>query len=129
MIAGIRVDTSLDLRVSENTITNIAPPTDFQNPAAGVLVVIPLAHIDVSTNLIRRQLTPNDDNSPWEAVRILGLGSEPAGKLQGTSFTNLTADGQVNAISSLAASDAAPFVPAWSTIPATATDAGRWPKS
>src|SRR5262245_44282410 len=57
VIAGIRADTSLDLRVSENTITNIAPPTDFQNPAAGILVVIPLAHIDVSANLIRRQLT------------------------------------------------------------------------
>ncbi|KAF5409207.1 MAG: Right handed beta helix region [Candidatus Udaeobacter sp.] len=107
VIAGIRADTSLDLRVSENTITNVAPPTDFQNPAAGVLVVGPLAHIDIAANLIRRQLTPNDDNSPWEAVRILGLSSEPAGKLQRAGFTNLSTQGQVNAISSLAASAAA----------------------
>ena len=107
VIAGIRADMSLDLRVSENTITNVGPPTDFQNPAAGALVVSPLAHIDIAANLIRRQLTPNDDNSPWEAVRILGFSSEPAGKLQGASFTNLSTHGQVNAISSLAASAAA----------------------
>ena len=83
VIAGIRADLGLDLRVSDNTIANIAPPTDFHNPAAGVLVVAPLGHVDVSANLIRRQLTPNDDNSPWEAVCILGFGSEPAGKFQG----------------------------------------------
>jgi hypothetical protein len=47
VIAGIRADTSLDLRVSENTITNIAPPTDFQNPAAVVLAVVPSRAHDV----------------------------------------------------------------------------------
>lgn len=108
VIAGIRVDLSLDLRVSDNTIANIAPLTDFHNPAAGVLIVGPLAHIDVVANLIRRQLTPNNDNSPWEAVRILGFSSEPAGKLQAESFKNLTVNGHVNAINSLAASAAAP---------------------
>jgi len=86
VIAGIRADTSLDLRVSENTITNVAPPTDFQNPAAGVLVVGPLAHIDIAANLIRRQLTPNDDNSPWEAVRILTL-KRASRQVQSASFT------------------------------------------
>ena len=108
VIAGIRADTSLDVRVKGNTIVNVAPPIDFQNSAAGVLIVIPLSHVDVSANLIRRQLTPNDDNSPWEAVRILGLASEPAAKLHGASFTNLTASERVNAVSSFAASEAAP---------------------
>src|SRR4029077_18591731 len=65
VIAGIRSDLGLDLRVSDNTIANIAPPTDFHNLAAGVLIVAPLGHVDVAANLIRRQLTPNDDNSPW----------------------------------------------------------------
>ena len=130
VVAGIRADTTLDLRVSENTITNIAPPTDFQNPAAGVLVVVPLAHIDVSANLIRRQLTPNDDNSLWEAVRILGLGSEPAGKLQGASFTNLSREwtGQCHQ-QPRGERRCARCAPAWSITPATATDAARWPKS
>ena len=106
--AGIRADLGLDLRVSDNTIINIAPPTDFHNLAAGVLVVAPLGHVDVAANLIRRQLTPNDDNSPWEAICILGFGSEPAGRFQAKSFTNLNAIGHVNALSSLAASGAEP---------------------
>jgi Family of unknown function (DUF6519)/Right handed beta helix region len=106
--AGIRADLGLDLRVSDNTIANIAPPTDFHNLAAGVLIVAPLGHVDVAANLIRRQLAPNDDNSPWEAVCILGFGSEPAGRFQAKSFTNLNAIGHVNAISSLAASGAEP---------------------
>jgi hypothetical protein len=106
--AGIRADLGLDLRVSDNTIINIAPPTDFHNLAAGVLVVAPLGHVDVAANLIRRQLTPNDDNSPWEAICILGFGSEPAGRFQAKSFTNLNAIGHVNAVSSLAASGAEP---------------------
>ena len=106
--AGIRADLGLDLRVSDNTIANIAPPTDFHNLAAGVLIVAPLGHLDVAANLIRRQLAPNDDSSPWEAVCILGFGSEPGGRFQAKSFTNLNAIGHVNAISSLAASGAEP---------------------
>jgi hypothetical protein len=108
VIAGIRADLGLDLRVSDNTIANIAPTTDFHNLAAGVLIVAPLGHVDIAANLIRRQLTPNDDNSPWEAICILGFGSEPAGRFQAGSFTNLNAIGHVNAISSLAASGAEP---------------------
>ncbi|MGB8340804.1 MAG: DUF6519 domain-containing protein [Chthoniobacterales bacterium] len=105
VVAGIRADTNSDLRVSENTIVNIAPTTDFQNPAAGVLVVMPIGHSDISANLIRRQLAPNEDNSPWQAIRILGIASEPAGKLQGTSFNKLSAEGQLNTVSVLAASE------------------------
>jgi hypothetical protein len=106
--AGIRADLGLDLRVSDNTIANIAPPTDFNNLAAGVLIVSPLGHVDVAANLIRRQLAPNDDNSPWEAICILGFGSDLAGRFQAKSFTNLSGTGHVNAISSLAASGAEP---------------------
>jgi hypothetical protein len=106
--AGIRADLGLDLRVSDNTIINIAPPTDFHSLAAGVLIVSPLGHVDVVANLIRRQLTPNDDNSPWEAVCILGFGSEQGGRFQAKSFTNLNAIGHVNVVSSLAASGAEP---------------------
>jgi hypothetical protein len=106
--AGIRADLGLDLRVSDNTIINIAPPTDFHSLAAGVLIVAPLGHVDIATNLIRRQLAPNDDNSPWQAVCILGFGSEPGGRFQAKSFTNLNAIGHVNVISGLAASGAEP---------------------
>ena len=106
--AGIRADLGLDLRVSDNTIINIAPPTDFHSLAAGVLIVSPLGHVDVATNLIRRQLAPNDDNSPWEAVCILGFGSEQGGRFQAKSFTNLNAIGHVNVVSNLAASGAEP---------------------
>src|SRR6476661_6850484 len=109
VIAGIRADLGLDLRVSDNTIANIAPPTDFHNLAAGVLIVAPLGHVDVAANLIRRQLTPNDDSSPWEAICILGFGSEQGGKFQAKSFTNLNAIGHVNTISNLAASGAEPL--------------------
>ena len=73
-----------------------------------MLIVAPVAHVDVAANLIRRQVTPNDDNSPWEAICILGFGSEPARKFQAASFTDLSGTGHVNAISSLAASAAAP---------------------
>lgn len=103
VVAGIRADLGLDLRISDNTIVNIAPPTDFHNLAAGVLVVAPLGHIDIVANLIRRQLAANDDSSPWEAICILGFGSEPAGKFEAGSFKNLSETGHLNAMSTLAA--------------------------
>jgi uncharacterized protein DUF6519/parallel beta helix pectate lyase-like protein len=103
VVAGIRADLGLDLRVSDNTIVNIAAPTDFHNLAAGVLIVAPLGHIDIVANLIRRQLENNDDSSPWEAICILGFGREPTGKFQAGSFKNLNETGHLNAISTLAA--------------------------
>jgi hypothetical protein len=103
VVAGIRADLGLDLRVSDNTIVNLAAPTDFHNLAAGVLIVAPLGHIDIVANLIRRQLAPNDDSSPWEAICILGFGREPTGKFQAGSFKNLSETGHLNAISTLAA--------------------------
>jgi hypothetical protein len=103
VVAGIRADLGLDLRVSDNTIVNLAAPTDFHNLAAGVLIVAPLGHIDIVANLIRRQLAPNDDSSPWEAICILGFGREPTGKFQAGSFKNLSETGHLNTVSTLAA--------------------------
>jgi hypothetical protein len=94
---------------------------DF-NLAAGVLIVAPLGHVDVAANLIRRQLTPNDDNSPWEAICILGFGSEPAKGFEAKSFTNLNAIGHVNAISSLQRVAPSRCEPVWSIIHATVMD-------
>ncbi len=107
-IAGIRADTCIDLRVSDNTIAAIAPVTEFQNPAAGVLVVSPIGRVDITANQIRRQLSPSEDNSAWQAIRILSLTSEAGGKLQGSSFSNLSTNGQVNALSTFAAAVATP---------------------
>ena len=77
VIAGIRIDGCHDVRISDNSITNIAPTANFRNLAAGVLVFGPLVSIDVSDNLIRRQIKPADaDNSNWQAIRISGLSSE-----------------------------------------------------
>ena len=74
VIAGIRIDSSVDVRVSDNTITNVAPATQFANPAIGVLVVGPIVNVEIADNLIKRQISPNDnDGSPWQAIRIAGL--------------------------------------------------------
>lgn len=108
VVAGIRADTSIDLRVSDNTIAAIAPAADFQNPAACILVVSPLAQVDVTANQIRRQFSAGEDNSTWEAVRILSLTTDLGGKLQSSRFSNLSATGQVNALSTLAATTPAP---------------------
>ena len=107
-IAGIRADTCIDLRVNDNTITAVAPVTEFQNPAAGVLVAVPIGRVDVTANQIRRQLAPGDDFSSWQAVRILSLSSDAGGKLQGSSFSSLSSNGQINALSTLAAGNVAP---------------------
>ncbi len=76
VIAGIRVENSLDVRVSDNSITNIAPVAQFSNTAAGILVVGPIVNIEIADNLIKRQITPNEDASaPWQAIRIAGIGA------------------------------------------------------
>jgi hypothetical protein len=80
VIAGIRADTSLDLRVSENTITKYRPSTDFQNPP----VSWPSSPLTSTFRQFDRRQPLNDDNSPWEAVRIWAS-SKPASKLEGAS--------------------------------------------
>ncbi|MGH7939073.1 MAG: hypothetical protein ACRD5Z_22105, partial [Bryobacteraceae bacterium] len=104
VIAGIRVDASVDVRVSDNTITNVAPATQFANPGIGLLVVGPIANVEIADNLIKRQILPNDnDGSPWQAIRVVGLQSPRPG------FIALDAQspaGQVNAINAFAAAAA-----------------------
>ena len=109
VIGGIRVDRSLDVRISDNTITNIAPVSTFVNPAAGVLVVGPIVNIEIADNLIRRQIPPNDnDNSPWEAIRILGISRGSTITQTFSAMDQLPALGQVNTISTFAAAAAPP---------------------
>ncbi|MHC1767281.1 MAG: DUF6519 domain-containing protein [Verrucomicrobiia bacterium] len=108
VIAGIRVDLGIDVRVSDNTVLGVAPSVDFLNPAAGVLVLGPLGQTDISANIIRRQPARGDDASPWQAVRILALPNEAALKLLGSAFSNLSPGGHINAVTSLAASSPVP---------------------
>ena len=76
VIAGVRVDNSLDVRVNDNTITNLAPAAQFSNTAAGILIVGPIVNIEITDNLIKRQIAPNDDASaPWQAIRVAGIGA------------------------------------------------------
>ena len=107
VIAGIRVDSSVNVRVSDNTITNVAPATQFANPGIGVLVVGPIVNVEIADNLIKRQILPHDnDGSPWQAIRIAGLSGQQAAP---SSFVALNADspaGQVNSISTFAAAAA-----------------------
>ena len=77
VIAGIRVDNSLDLRINDNTITNLAPAGQFSNNAAGILIVGPIVNVEIADNFIKRRITPADDASaPWQAIRIAGLGAQ-----------------------------------------------------
>jgi uncharacterized protein DUF6519/parallel beta helix pectate lyase-like protein len=103
VIAGVRVDNSLDVLISNNTITNIAPAAAFVNPAAGILVNGPIVNIEIADNFIRRQIVPNDnDFSPWEAIRILGMGTTGFIK-HFAAFNELSPLGKVNAINTFAA--------------------------
>lgn len=104
-IAGVRVESSLDVRISDNSITNIAPAATFVNPAAGILVLGPIVNLEIADNLIRRQITPNDaDFSPWGAIRVLGIAKGPTlGGSQLETFDNFTAAARVNTIGTFAA--------------------------
>ena len=107
VIAGVRVDSSLDVRISDNTISNIAPASNFSNPAAGILVIGPIVNIEITDNLIRRQISPNDgDFSPWEAIRILGISGGATISGHFSAFNELSTLGRVNTIRTLAAAAA-----------------------
>ncbi len=100
VIAGIRVENSLDVRVSDNSITNVAPVAQFSNSAAGILVVGPIVNVEIADNLIKRQISPNDDESaPWQAIRIAGLGAaSPTGLFRAfDTQSNLSRVSTVNA--------------------------------
>jgi Family of unknown function (DUF6519) len=106
VIAGVRIDNSIDVRVSDNSITNIAPASQFSKPAAGILVVGPIANIEIADNLIKRQIQAKDiDDSPWQAIRIAGTTNDT--KLN--SFIALDTQsslGKINTVSVLAAASA-----------------------
>lgn len=106
VVAGVRVASSVDVRISDNSITNIAPATQFSQPAAGILAEGPFINLEVADNVVRRQLVdrPND-GSPWQAIRIEGASSQNSS----AHFANLneqSAAGQMNTISTFASSAA-----------------------
>ena len=95
------------MRITDNTITNIAPASNFLNPAVGVLVIGPIVNIEIADNLIRRQISPTEkDNSPWQAVRIVGVSLKDTIGHGFGAFDNLSAIGQMNTINSFAAAAA-----------------------
>jgi hypothetical protein len=106
VISGIRIDSSVDVRVSDNSITNIAPATQFSQPAAGVLVVGPIVNVEIADNLIKRQIAPNDnDGSPWQAIRIAGLASDTS-KNSLVGLAQQPNLGQINTLNAFAAAAA-----------------------
>jgi len=103
VIAGIRIDGCHSVRVSDNTITNVAPVANFRNLAAGVLVFGPLVNIDILNNLIRRQIHSGDaDNSTWQAIRISGLSSGGGVGRYFAGFSDLALGLRIHTINSFA---------------------------
>jgi hypothetical protein len=116
VIAGIRVDGCVDVRISDNTITAIAPASFFSYQASGILINKPLVDIEIADNTIRRQVETNDsDTSDWEAIRILGTSNPPAppppqnkksrsvSEVNFPQIDNLSTSGIVAAVGSFAA--------------------------
>lgn len=129
VIAGVRVDNSIDLRVSDNTITNIAPAAQFSNSAAGILIVGPIVNVEIADNLIKRQIAPNDDASaPWQAIRIAGIGaSSSTGSF--TAFDTHSTLSRVSTVNAFAAAAAPANEQAGITGNSLhATDEARWPR-
>jgi hypothetical protein len=107
VIAGVRIDNSVDVRVSDNSITNIAPVSGFLNLAAGILVVGPIANIEIGDNLVKRQIQANDnDDSTWQAIRIAGI-TDDSKVNSFTAFDTQSTIGKTNTISALVAASAA----------------------
>jgi len=96
---------TLSSRVSDNTITNLAPSGQFSQPAAGVFVVGPIVNVEIADNLIKRQITslPND-GSLWFAVRISGLGVARLAPFTGLAGTSRIS--QIATINAFAAATA-----------------------
>jgi hypothetical protein len=102
VIAGIRVESCVDVRISDNTITNIAPASDFSSQASGILINAPLVDIEIADNLIRQQVeSTNTDTSDWEAIRI-GSSDDDQGGNQLRRLAKLSNAEIVTAISNLA---------------------------
>lgn len=88
-IAGIRIDNCVDVRVSDNSITNLAPAGQFSQPAAAIFVVGPIVNVEIADNFIKRQIAPQpNDGSPWAAIRVAGLGVSRFVPLTGLARTS-----------------------------------------
>ena len=73
LVVGVRADACWALRISDNTITNVAPAERFVGLGFGILVTGLLSDLEIADNLVRRQLVPADktaDDSKWQAVHI-----------------------------------------------------------
>lgn len=73
-IFAIRVDNGVDLRVSDNTITDLGPADAFATRAIAIFVNGALVNIEIADNLVKRRAigTTGNDNSPWQAIAIVG---------------------------------------------------------
>lgn len=101
VVAGVRVDGSLALRISDNVVTNVAPLTNFAGLGVGVLVLAPLRDLEIADNVVRRQLNTsanNPDDANWQAIRIVGRAGEETAKRRFATFTNLSATERVRAL-------------------------------
>ncbi len=121
IVAGIRADSCLEMRISDNTVVNIGAAAGFPNLAAGVLVMGPLLAVEIADNRIRRQQEQlaDDDQSNWQSIRILGA-AEGALKVGMAGFDKLSFSQQVGTIDQLAA--AGPKIPERAGIHGNALD-------
>ena len=71
--------------MSDNTITNIAPASNFSESRRRRLCRRPIVNIEIAANLIRRQITPTIKTAwPGSPIRII----ERAGGINcGAGFT------------------------------------------
>jgi hypothetical protein len=68
--AGIFMLDVANARVSGNEVTQLAPPGDFVNIAAGIMLRTPYRQFEVNQNLVQRDPTPSDQssNGTWHAL-------------------------------------------------------------
>ncbi len=101
VISGVRVDgRCFAMRISENTIMNIAPASNYRAAGAGIFVASEIDNIEISDNLIRGQSSePSDPSTPWQAIHInqIEFGPLPAKQadIHGNSLHGYTAESMV----------------------------------
>jgi len=69
---GIQVIASDSVLIARNEVADIGPEAEFANDAAGIEVIAPFNHVDVTDNVVRRSgVRPSTpDSSRWWAIRI-----------------------------------------------------------
>jgi uncharacterized protein DUF6519 len=70
LCAGILTFGVLSVRVSNNEVTDVAPPGGFVGTAAGIMLRAPYSQLEVSHNLVRRDAVPSAlaSNGAWLAL-------------------------------------------------------------